>query len=109
MAPANKKKTVKKAATKKAVTKKKTTAKKVATKKAVKKKAASPKKAATKKAARKTAKSSRPAQLEISLEERWKMVAVAAYHKAEKRGFAPGHELDDWTEAEKEISKLLKG
>lgn len=31
------------------------------------------------------------------------MVAVAAYYKAEKRGFSPGRELQDWLEAEKEI------
>ena len=24
------------------------------------------------------------------------MVAVNAYYKAEKRGFIPGHEMDDW-------------
>lgn len=32
-----------------------------------------------------------------------KMVAERAYCKAEKRGFAPGHELEDWLEAELEI------
>jgi hypothetical protein len=31
------------------------------------------------------------------------MVAVAAYHRAERRGFAPGHELDDWLNAELEV------
>jgi hypothetical protein len=30
-------------------------------------------------------------------------VAVAAYFLAEERGFAPGHELDDWLEAERRI------
>lgn len=30
-------------------------------------------------------------------------IAVRAYFKAESRGFAPGHALDDWLEAEKEI------
>lgn len=30
-------------------------------------------------------------------------VAQRAYYKAEKRGFAPGNELDDWLEAEKEV------
>jgi hypothetical protein len=35
------------------------------------------------------------------------MVAVAAYLKAEKRGFAPGHEIEDWTAAENEIDALL--
>lgn len=32
-----------------------------------------------------------------------KMVAEAAYFKAEKRGFMPGYELCDWLEAEREI------
>ena len=31
------------------------------------------------------------------------MVAVAAYYKAEKRGFLPGGEIEDWLEAEEEI------
>lgn len=31
------------------------------------------------------------------------MVAVRAYYKAEQRGFKPGHELEDWLEAEKEL------
>lgn len=31
------------------------------------------------------------------------MVAVAAYYRAEKRGFRQGAELDDWLAAEKEI------
>jgi len=31
------------------------------------------------------------------------MIAEAAYYKAEKQGFEPGHELENWIEAEKEI------
>lgn len=31
-------------------------------------------------------------------------VAELAYYKAEQRGFEPGYELDDWLEAEKELS-----
>jgi hypothetical protein len=31
------------------------------------------------------------------------MVAVNAFYKAEKRDFEPGHEMDDWLEAEQEI------
>ncbi|WAK00891.1 DUF2934 domain-containing protein [Methylobacter sp. YRD-M1] len=31
------------------------------------------------------------------------MVEERAYSKAEKRGFATGHELEDWLEAEEEI------
>jgi hypothetical protein len=30
-------------------------------------------------------------------------IAIAAYYKAQSRGFAPNHEVDDWLEAEKEI------
>ena len=42
-----------------------------------------------------------------SLEERQRWVATAAYHKAEKRGFAPGYEVQDWLEAEAEIDQLI--
>jgi hypothetical protein len=31
-------------------------------------------------------------------------VAEIAYRKAENRGFKPGHELDDWLEAEEELN-----
>jgi hypothetical protein len=34
---------------------------------------------------------------------KWLMVAEAAYYCAEKRGFAPGHDLEDWLEAEARI------
>ncbi len=34
------------------------------------------------------------------------MIAEAAYYCAEKRGFAPGHDLDDWLEAEAAIEVL---
>jgi len=66
-------------------------------------------KAATTKTTRKSTRPTRPdtALIESSPEERWKVIAVAAYHKAEKRGFAPGDELQDWVEAEKEIDTLL--
>ena len=35
----------------------------------------------------------------------WKMIAESAYYKAEKRGFAAGHEIEDWLEAEQEVKK----
>jgi hypothetical protein len=35
--------------------------------------------------------------------ERREMIAIAAYFRAQKRGFEPGHELEDWFEAETEI------
>jgi hypothetical protein len=31
------------------------------------------------------------------------MVAVNAYYRAEKRRLEPGHEMDDWLEAEQDI------
>jgi len=115
MASTSKKKTVTKVAAKKKVTKKKAAPKaaaseKVITKKTVKKKAASTSKAAPKKAAKKSAKSVKTdtSMMDITPKERWKMVAVAAYHKAEKRGFAPGHDLQDWIDAEKEIAAFLQ-
>ena len=37
------------------------------------------------------------------------MIAVAAYHKAEKRGFTAGGDMQDWDEAEKEVDKLIYG
>ena len=36
------------------------------------------------------------------------MVAEAAYYRAERRGFAPGAELEDWFSAEAEIERLLR-
>jgi hypothetical protein len=39
----------------------------------------------------------------ISPMERWKMVAEAAYYRAQKRGFIGGNPIDDWMEAEREI------
>ncbi len=34
-----------------------------------------------------------------------KMVAVAAYYRSARRGFEPGHELEDWLAAEDEIKE----
>jgi len=36
------------------------------------------------------------------------MVEERAYFKAERRDFASGHELDDWLEAEQEISNQCR-
>ncbi len=43
----------------------------------------------------------------IPPEERWQMVAKAAYYRAEKRGFIGGNPADDWAEAEAEITAQL--
>jgi hypothetical protein len=40
---------------------------------------------------------------EVSREERLNMIRTAAYHLAEKRGFQPGAEMDDWLEAERDL------
>lgn len=40
----------------------------------------------------------------ILLPDRDAKVAKIAYEKAKNRSFLPGHELDDWLEAEKEFS-----
>ena len=38
----------------------------------------------------------------INLPDRDARISELAYLKAEKRGFVPGHELEDWLEAESE-------
>jgi len=35
------------------------------------------------------------------------LVALAAYYRAERRGFAPGGEVEDWIEAEREVAAHL--
>ena len=35
--------------------------------------------------------------------DRQQRVAEAAYYLAERRGFQPGHEREDWLEAEKQV------
>lgn len=39
--------------------------------------------------------------------ERWQRTAVAAFFRAEARGFMPGMELDDWLAAEQEVASSL--
>ena len=45
-----------------------------------------------------------PGTIKAESEERHRRISDAAYHRAERRGFAPGHEDEDWLEAEKELS-----
>ena len=42
-------------------------------------------------------------------EMKWRMIAEAAYYCAEKRGFGPGHELDDWFQAATRINASTCG
>jgi len=39
-----------------------------------------------------------------SAAERHRLIAEAAYRLAERRGFEPGHELEDWLAAEKQVT-----
>lgn len=43
----------------------------------------------------------------IDLPDCYTRIAELAFYKAEKRGFEPGHELDDWIEAEWEIKEVI--
>lgn len=49
-----------------------------------------------------------PAGAVIPPQEREQMIARAAYYRAERRGFAPGYELEDWLEAEAEVDASLR-
>jgi hypothetical protein len=41
----------------------------------------------------------------IPPQEMRRRIEIAAYYKAQERGFAPGHELDDWIAAEAEVRR----
>jgi hypothetical protein len=47
------------------------------------------------------------APVAVPAEARRAMIAKAAYLRAERRGFVPGFEEDDWLTAEKEVDALL--
>jgi hypothetical protein len=44
---------------------------------------------------------------QVDPELRHEMIATAAYYIAEQRGFAPGHEQDDWYRAEVAVDRQL--
>jgi hypothetical protein len=45
----------------------------------------------------------------VGPEKRAALIAEAAYFRAQRRGFAPGHEEEDWLAAESEVdAKLLR-
>ncbi len=46
-----------------------------------------------------------PPHFDFATNGRLQRIREAAYRKAEERGFAPGHELDDWLEAEREVDE----
>lgn len=43
----------------------------------------------------------------VGPEQRAALIAEAAFFRAEKRGFAPGHEVEDWLAAESEVDAKL--
>lgn len=47
------------------------------------------------------------AAVSFSEEERLRHIQEAAYYIAERRGFAPGNEHDDWVQAEMEVAARL--
>ena len=49
-----------------------------------------------------------PTAVAVSEDVRRGMIAEGAYLRAERRGFAPGHEAQDWLDAETEVDALLK-
>jgi hypothetical protein len=43
----------------------------------------------------------------VDPEQRAALIAESAFFRAEKRGFAPGHEVEDWLAAESEVDAKL--
>lgn len=56
---------------------------------------------------RKSGFSAHIARLFSDQTQRHEIIAQAAYFRAKHRGFAPGHELDDWLAAENEVDSEL--
>jgi DUF2934 family protein len=44
---------------------------------------------------------------ERSPEEMRRLIEEAAYYRAKQRGFEPGHELEDWIQAESEVMRRI--
>jgi len=60
-------------------------------------------------AASSASSSSVSARPQIASEETRRLIAEAAYFRAKQRGFEPGHELEDWVEAESEVMGRVNG
>jgi hypothetical protein len=48
-----------------------------------------------------------PTRARVTPDARRALIAQNAYHRAERRGFEPGHEDEDWLAAESEVDALL--
>jgi hypothetical protein len=46
---------------------------------------------------------------QVASEDTRRQIAEAAYFRAQERGFEPGHELEDWVEAESEVMGRISG
>lgn len=86
---------------KKTARKKTATARKTAAKGAKKKATTAKKTAAKKTVARKARRNA------LTPEQRYRLVAEAAFLKAEQRGFVGGDPVQDWLEAEREVESSL--
>ena len=60
---------------------------------------------ATRAASNRKPPSARPASPDKDARE--EMIRTAAYLLAERRGFRPGRELDDWLEAERQVERAM--
>ena len=49
-----------------------------------------------------------PPRAQLTPESRHALIAEAAYLRAERRGFIPGQETEDWLAAEVEVDALLR-
>jgi len=49
-----------------------------------------------------------PTRVRVTPEARRALIAENAYLRAERRGFEPGHETEDWLAAEAEVDALLR-
>ena len=67
-----------------------------------------PAKPAAARAPRESLASASAAPRAVTPEARRAMIAERAYLRAERRGFPPGQETEDWLVAEREIDLLLK-
>ena len=47
-------------------------------------------------------------ETELTPEARSRRIAEAAYYRAERRGFDPGHDLEDWLAAEADVARDLE-
>jgi hypothetical protein len=65
------------------------------------------KKRAPRKSAAAAAKATTTVASFVDPEKRAALIAEAAYFRAEKRGFAGGHENEDWLAAEREVDDRL--